>query len=594
MRTNLRRWRRRAALAAVVAVLAPLIAAPAAAGPDDSGTIAGADRTRQALARVAEVLRRPGATADSEMALGLGSGLAVGAGHTCAIVLYAHLWCWGANDRAQLGVGGVTAAPGPVRTSATGRLRDKVFLGVAAGREHTCAVAFDPGGFGAYCWGGNDDGQIGDGGTARRTRPVEVAADVVAVAAGDAHTCALSLELTVSCWGANDVGQLGVGVTGASDPTPQEVPGLTDVVALSANENNTCALRSDGGAWCWGSDTHGQLGNGGGASGTAVPTPTAVTTAGIAGGFMQISVGRRHVCALQTSARLSGRAYCWGEDGAGQLGNGTAAPDRSRPGPVAGDRGYVSVSAGGDATCATTATGQGYCWGANPDGQLGTGNPAGHAAPALVDLGGVEVPAPVRLLFGVRRSMVTQIVLGAAHGCAADVVSAVYCTGRNDTGQLGDGTTTDAAALRAVPLGPGPVTGVRARAGDGTLAVRWAAPADPGAAPVEEYVAVASAGTSPSALEDARSCASARTLTCTVDGLRNGRRYTVFVLAAGPGGVSYSMFGQGTPEGGGGGGGLPITGPGASLVAGVLLVLAGAALRLGARRPIRTGPPGAP
>jgi alpha-tubulin suppressor-like RCC1 family protein len=502
------------------------------------------------------------------------------------VLLYANVWCWGANDDAQLGVGTVTPAAGPVRTSATGGLRDKVFLGVSAGRDHTCAATFDPGGFGAWCWGANDDGQIGDGSTAKRKRPVQVLPDAVVVAAGAEHTCALTVDLTVSCWGANNAGQLGIGATGPDDPTPQEVPGLTDVIALAANENNTCAVRLDGSAWCWGSDTHGQLGDGGGASGTPAVSPTAVTMTGIAGGFAAISVGRRHVCALRAAPQGYGRAYCWGDDAAGQLGH---AADFSRPGPVSGDRAYLTISTGGDSTCAVTPTGLGYCWGANTDGQLGTGDPAGHAVPAAVDLGPIRVPTPLRLLYDLREPMIAQMTVGGSHGCAVDIAFTVYCTGRNNAGQLGDGTIVSAAALRAVPLAPGPVTGVRARAGDGALTVRWAAPADRGAGALDGYIAVVSAGTSRSALAEARSCETIGPLACTVGGLRNGRRYTVFVLAVSPGGMSYSAFGHGTPAGGGSGGGLPITGPGASLAAGLMLVLTGAALVLLSRRPVATG-----
>ncbi len=611
----MRTWRPRAAAAAAGALLAAVVATPAAADPDGGtarpaertragtgsfddardaqralariGSIDGARTAQRGAARIAAALGRSTAEA-ADTALGLGTATAIGAEHTCAVVLYANVWCWGANDEAQLGVGTVTTAAGPVRTSAAGGLQEKVILGLSAGRQHTCAISFDLDSFGAWCWGANGDGQIGDGSTTRRTRPVQVATDAVVVAAGAAHTCVLTLELTVSCWGANDVGQLGIGATGPSDPTPQEVPGLTDVVALSANENNTCALRSTGSAWCWGSDTHGQLGNGGGASGAPVATPTAVTATGITGGFMQISVGRRHVCALQTTEEADARAYCWGEDADGQLGNAASAADFSKPGPVAGTRRYVAISAGGDSTCAVSGTGRGYCWGVNANGQLGTGNPAGHAAPAAVDLRNVELAPPIRLLYGIDGPMIGQMSVGAAHSCAADVDLTVYCTGRNDRGQLGDGTTTPAAVLRAVPLAPGAATAVRTRAGDERLTVRWAGPADPGPAPIQGYVAVAAAGSTSEELEEAQSCDAIRgRRTCTVEELRNDRRHTVFVLAVSAGGISYSAFAYGTPKADGSGGGLPITGPGAPPAAGLTLVLTGAVLMVLGRRPGR-------
>jgi alpha-tubulin suppressor-like RCC1 family protein len=575
-------WVAQHALARIGAADTVRTARPALARVGAADTVRTAQR---GLARIAAALGRSAAGVDD--AFGLGSTTAVGGSHTCGVVLFAHVWCWGANNEAQLGVGTVGGSAGPVRPSATGGLREKVVLGLSAGREHTCAISFDPEGFGAWCWGANGDGQIGDGGTTRRTRPVQVAADAIMVAAGAAHTCVVTVDLTVSCWGANDVGQLGIGATGPSDPTPQEVPGLTDVVGISANENNTCALREDGTAWCWGSDTHGQLGDGGGASGTPVATPAAVTMTGISGGFAQVSVGRRHVCALQAVEAATAPAYCWGEDADGQLGNAASAADFSRPGRVAGTARYVSVSAGGDSTCAVAGTGRPYCWGANPDGQLGTGNPGGHAAPAAVDLRNVVLAPPIRLLYGTTQPVVAGMTVGAAHACAADIDMAVYCTGRNDAGQLGAGSA-DASVLRAVPLRPGPPAGVRTRAGDGQLTVRWAAPADPGPAPVEQYVAVAADGSTPEDLSEAESCEAFRAkLTCTVGGLRNDRRHTVFVLAVTAGGISYSAFAYGTPRADGSGGGLPITGPGAAPAAGLTLVLTGAALTLLGRRPRR-------
>src|SRR5919107_3468673 len=377
---------RQCAALTMAAALVALVPAPGAAvaGPDDDrATVASVLEARKALSKVADVLPPPPPTAEGGVAIsGIGGSAAIGAEHTCAAVLFANVWCWGANADGQLGDGTTSAATEPVRPSPTGGLRNKLVLGITAGRAHTCALAFDFASFTAYCWGADDEGQLGDGGTASRSRPVEVANDVAGLAAGAEHTCALSLEMTVSCWGRNDVGQLGFDTGGASEPTPQEVPGLSDIVGISANENNTCAVDTHGKAYCWGSDTHGQLGDGGGASGPPSVTPQPVLMTG---------------------------------------GNGATVADFSRPSPSAGSRTFVSVAAGGDSTCATTSRGQGYCWGANDHGQLGTGDRTGHPLPTAVDQSTVHVSAPVRMLYGVPETMIVDDTVGPAHGCATDV-----------------------------------------------------------------------------------------------------------------------------------------------------------------------------
>ena len=234
-----------------------------------------------------------------------GAGLtAVGSRHTCAVVQYADLWCWGGNDHGQLGNGSTTDSARPVRVTATGRLAESAgLLAVHAGRVHTCALALEYAATGlvVYCWGGNDEGQLGDGSFAGRSRPAQVAAKAVQVVTGAEHTWVLDVELTVSCWGRNDAGQLGFGPRGTSEANPQPVPGLTGVVDLAAGDDGTCALRQGGQVWCWGSDADGQLGDGGGA-GAPAPGPVAVG----GGPYTEISLGRRHACALGPRAA----AYC--------------------------------------------------------------------------------------------------------------------------------------------------------------------------------------------------------------------------------------------------------------------------------------------
>ncbi|MCB1388093.1 MAG: hypothetical protein KDK12_02915 [Rhodobacteraceae bacterium] len=173
-------------------------------------------------------------------------------------------WCWGYNGFGALGSGGFDGSNIPQRVAGLPRnLRD-----IAAGDLHACAI--DQAGA-AYCWGENSFGQVGDG-SVGGIRPwpsmVDGIGDVslTGIAGGGSHTCALSDSGMVYCWGNNSLGQLGNGTT-ESSAAPVMVQGLPDpvadaVVGLTAGYDFNCALTSQGAAYCWGDNTHGQLGDG--------------------------------------------------------------------------------------------------------------------------------------------------------------------------------------------------------------------------------------------------------------------------------------------------------------------------------------------
>src|SRR5207253_335143 len=134
-----------------------------------------------------------------------------------------------------------------------------------------------------WCWGRNDEGQLGDGTTLGRPAPVQVAGitGALAVSGGYHHTCALLSDGTVQCWGRNLEGQLGDGTT-TSSATPVRVGGVTGAVAVSAGILHTCALLSNGTVKCWGAvgpnNDFGQLGNG---ATTGSSTPVTVAGTGV-------------------------------------------------------------------------------------------------------------------------------------------------------------------------------------------------------------------------------------------------------------------------------------------------------------------------
>jgi alpha-tubulin suppressor-like RCC1 family protein len=236
---------------------------------------------------------------------------------------------------------------------------------LAAGGGHTCALTS---GGGVKCWGENSGGQLGNGTTARSSSPVEVtglSSGVTAIAAGVGHTCALTSGGGVKCWGHNTSGQLGDGKRTDSS-TPVAVANLaSDVTAVTAGGNHTCALTARGGVTCWGSNHYGQLG-----------AATALAT-----GMRAISAGDYHTCGLTSG----GEVRCWGTNSSGQLGNGTTAKSSVPVGPFGLAGGVTAVAAGGARTCAITGAGGVKCWGSGSSVQFVGGPKADNTRPTDVD-----------------------------------------------------------------------------------------------------------------------------------------------------------------------------------------------------------------
>jgi alpha-tubulin suppressor-like RCC1 family protein len=346
------------------------------------------------------------------------AAISAGGNHTCGITDGGAVKCWGYNGQGQLGDGTIVSRSTPEDVSGL----SSGVAAVSAGANDTCAVTTAGG---VKCWGANFAGQLGDGTATNRSSPVDVSgltSGVVAISAGGQHTCALTSTGGVKCWGANFSGQLGDGTT-TDRSTPLDVPGLTSgVVAISAGGAHTCALTSTGGVKCWGDNGRGELGDG-----TTTNSSTPVDVVGLSLGVTAISSGdEKHTCAVTTS----GGATCWGFNGSGQLGNGTLA-DSPVPVGVSGlGSGVAEIDAGGFHTCAVTSGGGAKCWGAGSAGQLGNGFP------------GIDSSTPV----GVSglSSGVGALSAGEAHSCALTTEDSVECWGYNGFGQLGDGTTTNA------------------------------------------------------------------------------------------------------------------------------------------------------
>jgi alpha-tubulin suppressor-like RCC1 family protein len=297
---------------------------------------------------------------------------------------------------------------------------------IAAGGEHTCVVIRT--GI-VRCWGGNRAGQLGDGTTNDRRRPVNVVRMGVAatvVAAGWRHTCALTTVGSVKCWGHNGFGQLGDGTSTGIRAAPVDVSGLGGgVIAVAAGGDHSCALTASGGVKCWGQNSYGELGDG-----TTTDRSSPVDVIGLNSGVFAIAAGGGHSCAVTTS----GAVQCWGFNGLGQLGDGTT-DDRRTPVQVSGLNGnMIMVASLVGHSCALTRIRSIRCWGNNASGALGDGTTGSRLTP--VDVVGL--------------SSVDSVATGGGHSCALARARGVWCWGVNESGELGDGTT--ASRLTPVPV----------------------------------------------------------------------------------------------------------------------------------------------
>lgn len=246
------------------------------------------------------------------------------------------------------------------------------------------------------------------------------------LSAGARHACALVRDTAttteVKCWGQNTFGQLGNGQQAPRSMSPVKVKQVpVTMETVKAGGDFTCALSSAGAVYCWGNNNAGQLGNGA-TSSSSEPVKVALTEAAI-----ELSVGFCSAC-VRTS---SGAMACWGCNDFGELGNGTRAAQRT-PTTVTGlESGVVALSEGGGEshTCGTRSSGEVKCWGYNGFGQLGTGT---TTSDVLVPVTATEPPASARLVAGVSRSF------------ALSANGTLVGWGRNDHGQLGNGTQNTA------------------------------------------------------------------------------------------------------------------------------------------------------
>ncbi|MEK7621401.1 MAG: hypothetical protein AAB395_03545 [Patescibacteria group bacterium] len=263
--------------------------------------------------------------------------------------------------------------------------------------------------------------------------PMQTVSQVVR---GRYNTCALA-DGQAYCWGLNDYGQLGTGNNNNSIiPVAVSTSGVLSgkfIIQMSGNYWHNCALAS-GQVYCWGSNVHGQLGN---SNNTNSSSPVAVTTSGVLSGkfVTQVAVGAEHSCAL-----ANGQAFCWGYNPEGQLGNNsttyTNVPVAVTTSGVLSGKVITKIAGGYYHTC-VIASGQAFCWGFNGSGQLGNNSINNSSTPVAVDTSGI--------LSG---KSITDLAPGRNHTCS--LAGQAYCWGLNDSGQLGTGNNSNSLLPVAV------------------------------------------------------------------------------------------------------------------------------------------------
>ena len=320
------------------------------------------------------------------------------------------------------------------------------------------------------CWGDNLRGEVGANSTTgpdqcssfpcSLTPTLVVNADTfVVLSVGGGHACGVTPPpvSAAQCWGASYFGQLGngpsggaqlCGVAGVTDLLPCSTTAVTvsgglSFASVSAGANHTCGVTLAGAAYCWGFNEGGQLGDNtttGPETCSAFGETFACSTVPVAVGggvtFAMVSAGGAHTCGVTPT----GAAYCWGNNGAGQLGDnapggpqqcGPAAgtfPCSMTPVPVAGGLSFASVTAGASYTCGLTTANVAYCWGENFGGQLGDGTMTFAASPVAV-LGGLSFTA------------LSASASDSGHTCGVTTSGAAYCWGFGQSGELGAGPT---------------------------------------------------------------------------------------------------------------------------------------------------------
>ena len=303
--------------------------------------------------------------------------LSAGEDHTCILKSNGKAYCWGANSVGQLGDGSTESSMTPVAVSGDLQLKS-----ISAGWDHTCGVTVDDE---AFCWGRGRYGGLGNGSSENSMVPTAVSGGMSfeSVNSGMGHTCGITSDGDGYCWGRNEDGILGNNsVEGSLVPIP--VSGGHKFGSLNAGSATTCGITTNGDAYCWGASDFGNL------LGQGPDERDRKLAPGLVAGEFDfrpnsISVGLDHICAVTTADK----AVCWGRGRYGKLGIGPGdglgvIENLMTPREVEGNISFAQITTGLFQTCGIATDGKAYCWGRNGSGQLGDGTTTMRVEPAAV------------------------------------------------------------------------------------------------------------------------------------------------------------------------------------------------------------------
>jgi hypothetical protein len=346
------------------------------------------------------------ATATGTATYFIASALAVAYFNSCALRATGMAACWGENG--NNGNGGTINETSP--TSVAG---GRQYVAIGRSGSHTCATTAAGE---AYCWGSQAFTDASGGVWQFLPDLVEAAPPWQQFSPGRVYNCGISTSQVAYCWGENESGQLGDGTQNIVRITPTVVAGGFTFTRIRSSGSTTCALTSDGSAYCWGMNLHGEVGDG---TTTTRLTPTAVATPFK---FRDVVPGGGRTCGITAANRLA----CWGNLFPSIPEVVTAAPD------------LIAISGSDLSFCGLAPDGKGYCWGQNDRGQLGDGTTINHLSPVPV----------------VGSYMFSAISSGGLHSCGITLPNnSVACWGDNSRGQLGDGTFINRSVPRRIVTG---------------------------------------------------------------------------------------------------------------------------------------------
>lgn len=406
--------------------------------------------------------------------------LSAGGSHTCAILTDGSLWCWGANDYGQLGLGDKTNRSSPVRVGTATNWRSVA----ASENDFTCAVNDLNQ---VFCWGFNVSGQTGiSSATASVTSPTQITAlgtTVNSVSVGSTTACVVTTAGAIKCWGSNSYGELGTAVTiGQSTHVPTAINNLTGTfTTVVVGLFGVCAMKADRSIYCWGSDLWGQRGDDAAQTAdNAAPTRISVLSTTTASALI---AGPNSNCMI---AESSSGLLCWGRNDNNFLratsGNiMTVSLATASPFYVASSNIPArSFSIGSNFACMLKNSDASIvCGGVNSMTGIGTTGQVSNA------------PSGTGFLV---------MTTGMSHGCAIRADRRLVCWGHNAYGKLGIGSvsTTEVATVvnfgahptqtvGVEPVAPSAPASVTATANYKSLDAAWTAPTSVGTAPISDY-----------------------------------------------------------------------------------------------------------